>query len=260
MTGRTKLHRKIQDNSISSNLELLGLFSYFLTKANHSYNILYISNTKIEIKPWQFVWSVRWISERFGISIWKTQRLLKILEEEKIVIHKWYTKYSLFTIVNRHRYQSSDTQIDTQIDTQTIHRQVTNKNDKNDKNDKEDNYFSEFRKAYPNKKAKENAMRLFGKRIKSWVDPNAIIAWAIKYSVTTIWLEKRYVKHPSTWLNGWCRNDDQDVDYLRLYTEYKADTREIEDKRVDYCKRYTEPIMLQAQKEYQTKQRQSFIL
>lgn len=137
MQGRVKLHRKIQENCISTNLELLWLLSYILTKANHQSGSFFIWNIKVELLPWQFIRSVRWISEKFWLSIWKTQRLLKTLEDEKIVIHKWYSKYSLFTIINRDSYQWTDTQIDTQIDTQTIRRQTTNKNDKNKKEWKE---------------------------------------------------------------------------------------------------------------------------
>lgn len=130
MTWRVKLHRKVQNNQISENLELLGLFSYFLTKANHKENTILIWHQMVHIKPWQFVSSIRKLADHFDVSIGKIQRLVKSLEMLGIAIHKWYTKYSLFTILNRGKYQDSDTQVDTQTGTQVGHKQEWLNNDK----------------------------------------------------------------------------------------------------------------------------------
>lgn len=151
MEGWVKLRRKAQNNIISNNLELFGLFSFFLIKANHKWNDIMINMQKVNIQPWQFVWSMQGIADRFGISKAKVYRMVKLLEDEKIVKHKWYSKYSLFTILNRHLYQdkwnADDTTNDTTNETQTIRKQEWIKNEKNEKeiigNLKEKNWLQE---------------------------------------------------------------------------------------------------------------------
>lgn len=129
MQGRIKLHRKVQSNPIATNLELLGLFSYMLTKANHTASDFYFSQKKISLEPWQFVRSMQGIAEQFCISKPKAYRLCQSLEDEKIVKRKWYSKYTLFTISNWQSYQSEWNAIVTPNETQPY----TNKNEKNKK-------------------------------------------------------------------------------------------------------------------------------
>ncbi len=174
-----KLHRKILDNPISNNIDLLGFISYILLRANHKANDVYIWNTKVHIEPWQFVWSILWISQHFWKSLWKIQRMLKILEDEWIAISKWYTKYSLFTVLNRHLYQSNDKQ----IDYQTENKQDTNKNDKNDKNIYPPD-FEDFRSTYPHSRKwkKKESFEYYKKQ-----DKQKVIIWSNLYSLEVIY-------------------------------------------------------------------------
>lgn len=255
MQGRIKLHRKAQSNPIASSLELFGLFSFFLLKANHSTWSFFLWQQKIDLLPWQFIWSMQWIADHFSISKPKAYRLTELLEKSEIVKRKWYSKYTLFTIVNRWSYQWEWNAIVTTSDTPPY----TNNNDKNKKEWKEI-FFDLFRSEYPNKKSKDKAKEVFDKKVKSWVNPDIIIAWAKKYKLVTIWVDKTYIKHPTTRLNWWCRTDEQEVNITKVYEFYLADGRDKETKRSDYCNKYTELIMLQAQSEYQAKQRKSFTL
>lgn len=133
-----KLHRKTLENAISKNLEFLWLFSALLLKASFQKKEFYLWYKKIELKPWQFVSSVRKLSLEFRVSVSKMYRMLEVLKSEHIVEHEWNTKYSLFTIVNRHKYQVCETQSGTQSRQQTKHEWDTIKNDNKDKNEKED--------------------------------------------------------------------------------------------------------------------------
>lgn len=133
MQGRIKLHRKAQSNPIASSLELFGLFSFFLLKANHSAWSFFLWQQKIDLLPWQFIWSMQWIADHFSISKPKAYRLTELLEKSEIVKRKWYSKYTLFTIVNRWSYQWEWNAIVTTSDTQPY----TNNNDKNKKDWKE---------------------------------------------------------------------------------------------------------------------------
>lgn len=129
MQGRIKLHRKAQSNPISTNLELRGLFTYFLTKANHAEWSFFHWQQKIDLLPWQFIRSMQWIADHFSISKPKAYRLTELLEKSEIVKRQWYSKYTLFTVVNRWLYQSEWNAIVTRSETPPY----TNKNDKNEK-------------------------------------------------------------------------------------------------------------------------------
>lgn len=170
-----KLHRKILDNPISTNIELLWFISYILLRANHKPNDIYIWNTKIHIEPWQFVWSILWMSQQFWKSLGKIQRMLKILEDEWIAISKWYSKYSLFTVINRQSYQSNDKQ--------TENKQDTNKNDKNDKNIYPPE-FLEFWSIYPHtrKWKKKESFDHYKKQ-----DKDKVIMWSNLYSLEVVY-------------------------------------------------------------------------
>lgn len=224
MQGRIKLHRKAQSNPISTNLELRGLFTYFLTKANHSEWSFFHGQQKIDLLPWQFIRSMQWIADHFSISKPKAYRLTELLEKSEIVIRKWYSKYTLFTIVNRWLYQSEWNATVTRSETPPY----TNNNDKN-KQEWKEIFFDQFWAQYPNKKSKDIAKKLFDKRIKSWIDPNIIIAWAKRYKLETLWKDKHYIKHPTTRLNAWGREDEQTIDIevlKKLYQQEVAKDKE----------------------------------
>lgn len=129
MQGRIKLHRKAQDNPVSTSLELFGLLSFFLIKANHTNWSFYLWQQKIDLEPWQFIWSMQWIADHFSISKPKAYRLTELLEKSEIVKRQWYSKYTLFTVVNRWLYQSEWNATVTRSETPPY----TNKNDKNEK-------------------------------------------------------------------------------------------------------------------------------
>lgn len=91
------------------------------------------------------------------------------------------------------------------------------------------NTFDIFWEVYPNKKSKDIAKKLFDKRIKSWIDPNIIIAWAKRYKLETLWKDKHYIKHPTTRLNAWAREDEQTIDIevlKKLYQQEVAKDKE----------------------------------
>ena len=184
MSGRIKLHRKVIDNPISNNIELLWLFSYLLLKANHQQNTFFVWSQKITVVPWQFVWSQMKIADHFWLSRNKIIRYLKVLEDEKIVNIKWYTKYSLFTIVNRQSYQDTEHQIDNKW-TSNEHQIDTNKKEKKEKNVNNDNKsIKEYNISIPQEiniffeKQKENMISI-ASQINS--KPDYIYKQAIEY-------------------------------------------------------------------------------
>jgi hypothetical protein len=67
--------------------------------------------------------------------------------------------------------------------------------------------FERFWAVYPKHVAKDAARRAFAKAIKR-VDLETLIAGAQRYAVARRGQEDRYTKHPGTWLNGGCWEDE----------------------------------------------------
>jgi hypothetical protein len=68
--------------------------------------------------------------------------------------------------------------------------------------------FLEFWNVYPRKVAKLAALKSFNKAVKLGVDHATLIAGARKYAEYVIGKDAEYIKHPSTWLNGGCWDDE----------------------------------------------------
>lgn len=73
--------------------------------------------------------------------------------------------------------------------------------------DTEKNTFDSFWSAYPRRIAKANAGKAWQKAIKG-ADPQTIIDAAAKYATSVNGKDKQFVKHPATWLNGGCWDDE----------------------------------------------------
>lgn len=67
--------------------------------------------------------------------------------------------------------------------------------------------FDSFWSTYPRRIAKANAVKAWQKAIKA-TDPQTIIDAAAKYATSVNGKERQFVKHPATWLNGGCWDDE----------------------------------------------------
>lgn len=70
--------------------------------------------------------------------------------------------------------------------------------------------FDDFYSIYPLKKSKDAARRAWDKAIKG-ESPEVIIAGAMRFASDPNLPEKKYIKHPSTWLNGGCWADEPEA-------------------------------------------------
>jgi hypothetical protein len=72
-------------------------------------------------------------------------------------------------------------------------------------NSERDEKFEEFWRCYPRKVAKEAARRAFA---AADVDPELLIAGAKRYAIERSGEDPKYTKHPATWLNKGCWEDE----------------------------------------------------
>lgn len=69
------------------------------------------------------------------------------------------------------------------------------------------NMFDSFWTTYPRRIAKVAAVKAWQKAIET-TDPELIIDAAAKYATSVNGKERQYIKHPATWLNGGCWDDE----------------------------------------------------
>jgi len=133
MDGWIKLHRKLIDNPIMKDPELLQLFVYCLLRANHKEKSIFHGNTLIEIGRGEFITGRYEMAEYLEQNPNTLYNRMKKLEKFGFIGLKTNNK---FTIVNVHKYdiyQESDEEVST-TDQQQINTDKNGKNDKNVKN------------------------------------------------------------------------------------------------------------------------------
>jgi len=107
--GWIKAHRSVLDNPIScKDSDYFAVWMYLLLEATHKEHEKVFKGEKIVLKPGQLITGRKVISEKFGISESKVQRILKALENEQQIEQQTCNKNRLITIINWDRYQDNE--------------------------------------------------------------------------------------------------------------------------------------------------------
>lgn len=104
--GWIKLHRKLLDNPIFQNAELLQLFLYCLLKANHEPKKILFNGKEELIGRGQFITGREVISKDLKQNAITSYKRLKTLENLEILNIKSNNRFSLVTIENYELYQT----------------------------------------------------------------------------------------------------------------------------------------------------------
>lgn len=133
MTGYIKLHRRIQDWEWYTDANVFRVFIHCLCRANHI-----DSKWKgILISKGSFVSSYGNIAKDLRLSVHQVRVAIDKLKMTNEVAYKGHSKYSIITIKNWGRYQTSGNQDGNQV--------ATNKNEEEIKKEEIRNVFSDFR-------------------------------------------------------------------------------------------------------------------
>lgn len=73
--------------------------------------------------------------------------------------------------------------------------------------------FDEFWRVYPRRVGKIHAERAYAKALANGTSPDTLIAGAKFYAMEKKLADPQFVKHPATWLNGGCWQDEPDPAY-----------------------------------------------
>lgn len=144
--GWISLHRKMMDNPIYSDSDLLKLWIHCLLKCTHADYQQMVGNTLVELEPGQFVTGRISLADEFNkgvtpknkvseITLW---RKLKILEKMKMLNIKTTNKYSVVTVINWHEYQDSEQQMNNKRTSNEQQMNTNNNSNNSNNNNKKD--------------------------------------------------------------------------------------------------------------------------
>jgi len=107
--GWVKLHRKLLDNCIYKDANLLQLFIYCLLKANHKPNTILFNYQEITIQRGQFITGRLQLAKELNQKPSSLRNRLQLLEKLGILDIKSNNKFSMVTVLNYSTYQDEVT-------------------------------------------------------------------------------------------------------------------------------------------------------
>ena len=108
--GWIMLHRKMLDNWVAQEPELLAMWVRLLLDANHTDTKRMFNGCHIEIKRGQLIFGLNAFSIKSGISEAKVRRYISLLEKDGMISRLKTNKYSVISIVNFDSYQCDNRQ------------------------------------------------------------------------------------------------------------------------------------------------------
>lgn len=223
MEGWICLYRKIMECKIWESNEKFDKRSAWISlllKANHKDTTVLIGNSVMEIKKGSFITSEVKLAEEWKWNRKTVRAFLKMLENDKMIVKKSTTKYTIISIVNWDMYQiqeHQDTQQSIQQSTQQSNIKMdTDNNINNNINNNEQKqilleHFNLIWEKYPNKKGKAKAIEYY----LQWIKGRSIAGITRKLTDEQMYyavvkyqkeceknnVEQQFIKHGDTFFN-----------------------------------------------------------
>ena len=198
-SGYIKLHRKILDNPlVMKSSDHFALWMYLLLNAAHKKYDTLIGSERVTLNPGQLVTGRKKIAKDLKINESKIQRILKLFENCQQIEQQTNNLCRVISILKWDDYQQSNIQLNTE--------RTLNNNTKNIKNIYIDQ-FNEFWNVYNKKVSKPKAITAYNRALKK-VDHQTIMDALKKQKKLWEGKDKAYIKHPTTWLNQECWEDE----------------------------------------------------
>lgn len=217
--GYIKLYRQILDNPVvCKDSDHIATWIFLLSRATYKNCPAIFNGKKIILNPGQLITGRKKISEKFSISESKVQRILHLFEKEHQIEQQTCNKNRLITIVEWHKYQSTEQQAEQQLNnkrTTTEQQLNTNKKEKKEKKvKKEKNVIYAAYGEFGNVNLSEEELEKLKERFP--------YDWQERIERLSSYMQsrgKRYKSHYATILS-WARKDEQNrtggTDFLDL--------------------------------------------
>ena len=216
--GYVKLWRKSLDTAIFKNPSLWMFWCWCLMKATHKPREQIIGYQAVDLQQGQFVFGRDKASKETGLSVQTIRTCIETLKKLENLTIKSTNKFSVITIINWDIYQPEQSQSNQQTNQQVTNKQPASNHKQECKTQKNKSYTDEFLKfwnSYPLKIGKAKAWEAWAKQNGNRPPLDDVLS-AIQNQ--TQWRKsagpkdfRPEWKHPSTWLNQACWNDEVDA-------------------------------------------------
>lgn len=185
-----------------------ALWMYLLLNAAHKKYDTLIGSERVTLNPGQLVTGRKKIAKDLKINESKVQRILKLFENCQQIEQQTNNLCRVISILKWGDYQQSNIQLNNE---RTLY-----KNTNNIKNIYIDQ-FNEFWNAYDKKVSKPKAITAYNRALKK-VDHKTIMDALKKQKKLWVGKDKAYIKHPTTWLNQECWEDE--IEHIQPAKEF----------------------------------------
>ena len=207
--GYIKLHRKILDNPlVMKSSDHFAIWMYLLLNAAHKKYDTLIGSERVTLNPGQLVTGRKKIAKDLKINESKVQRILKLFQNCQQIEQQTNNLCRVISILKWDDYQQSNIQVNNE---RTLY-----KNTNNIKNIYIDQ-FNEFWNVYNKKVSKPKAITAYNRALKK-VDHKTIMDALKKQKKLWVGKDKAYIKHPTTWLNQECWEDE--IEHIQPAKEF----------------------------------------
>ncbi len=201
MTGYIKLYRKLLDNPVFQNANLLKTFVWCLLKASHKTHQMSVGHQMVELQPGQFIFGRHKASVELGLKPSTLNDHMKTLKTRQIIDIKPNNKYSLITVLNWGFYQSSEDEPDSKTDTKSDNKPTQTRMVMNDL--KYTEHFESLWALYPRKEGKQQILKSVVKLKEiANVDFNKMSQAIENYRQVTKGRDKQYIMQGGRFFNG----------------------------------------------------------
>jgi len=173
--GFITLHRKLLKSFFYKDSEAVHLWVHLLYSANYTDSEFMLNGRRKKLEKGQLITGRKKLAEETGIDANKIYRLLKTFKSEQLIEQQTFSKYSIITILNYSKYQTSEQQNEQQVNNKrtTSEQQVntikqSNKNNKN--NNKENNNINIITKKRKKSYGEFNHVKMTDEEYKKLVD------------------------------------------------------------------------------------------
>jgi len=213
MTGWIKLHRKYRENPRARDPHWVAVWCWILTEAafEPGRRIIWKGKPR-ELKPGEFTAGRHQIAEQTGVNQSKVWRVLEQLKSEQQLEQEPGGKYSLFTVLKWHEYQSSEQLGEQEVSSNRAAGEQlvsTPKELKKERKEEVQPDFEEIYRAYPKKVAKPEALRAIAKAVAA--DGFDHVLKRTRLFGTVCNKPRQFVPNPSTFFNQRRYSDDPET-------------------------------------------------
>lgn len=253
MKGWIAFHRKTLESIVWTDPILFRLWMLCLTKAAHKDNPNFIfDGTPTPLKKGQFITGRKALTEEYNeglkaankISESKTFRFLNKLKSNNMLNIESTTKYSVITIINWDKYQSTEQQNEQQVNNErttseqrlNTNNNVNNNNNKNnvlrsnsDLNNKYKSAYQMYAVAYPTKPLNQIIAQSIAEWINDFGGHENIVSYAIEQAGANAASTPKYFE---TILKSWEMKGVKTLeDAMKLTSEFERKRKqEIQEK------------------------------